>query len=491
MKTHKKNIFVLPVLIAALSMLAVGPVTAQTFETLHFFTATDPNYGTNGDGAVPLGGLVLSGTTLYGTAEGGGDLGGGTVFAIQTDGSGFTNVYNFPNDFSEGAAPYAALILSGNTLYGTTDAGGTNNYGTVFKVNTDGSGFATLHGFSDANNTYATNSDGAGPEAALVLSGNTLYGTASNGGTASLGSGVYEGGTIFAVNTDGSGFTNMHSFGNGDDGSHPTANLILSGSTLYGTAFAGGSWGLGTVFAIQTDGSGFTNLHSFLALKNGEQPEGGYPGAGLVLAGNTLYGTTTIGGRYGLGAVFAVNTNGADFTNLYSFRGTSAETNSDGISPQSALVLSGGTLYGTATAGGAWGSGTVFAVNTNGSGFTTLYNFSAASPPNPTANPTNSDGTTPNGVIVWNNTLYGTAKGGGSAGLGTVFSLSLGAVSAPQLAVTWSGTNVILTWPANAAGFTLQSATNLASPVWITISGQSPVTNGISGARQFFRLAGP
>jgi len=78
-----------------------------------------------------------------------------------------------------------------------------------------------------------------------------------------------------------------------------------------------------------------------------------------------------------------------------------------------------------------------------------------------------------------------------------VFSLSF----RPQLTIVPSGTNVILTWPTNVAGFdyagyTLQSAANLVSrAVWITnspapvvINGQHTVTNPISGAQQFYRL---
>ena len=67
--------------------------------------------------------------------------------------------------------------------------------------------------------------------------------------------------------------------------------------------------------------------------------------------------------------------------------------------------------------------------------------------------------------------------------------------SAPQLTILRSGTNVIVTWL--AAGFTLQSTTNLVSPaVWITnspmpvvISGTNTVTNSISGTRKFYRLS--
>jgi len=99
-------------------------------------------------------------------------------------------------------------------------------------------------------------------------------------------------------------------------------------------------------------------------------------------------------------------------------------------------------------------------------------------------------------LILSGNTLYGTAGAGGSGGSGTIFSISL-PVSPPHLTITPSGVNIILTWPTNGTGFTLQSNTNLVSPVvWTTVSpgpvvtdGQNTVTNPISGTQQFFRLS--
>jgi uncharacterized repeat protein (TIGR03803 family) len=159
-------------------------------------------------------------------------------------------------------------------------------------------------------------------------------------------------------------------------------------------------------------------------------------------------------------------------------------TNSDGVNPEAGLILSGYTLYGTASGGGSSGYGTVFALYP---GFTTLHSFTGGS-----------DGASPQaGLVLSGNTLYGTAAGGGSSGNGTVFSLSF----RPQLTITPSGPNVILSWPTNVAGFdytgyTLQSTTNLVSPaVWstnspapIVIAGQNTVTNPITGAQKFYRL---
>jgi uncharacterized repeat protein (TIGR03803 family) len=464
---------------------------AQTFTTLHTFTEV-PNFGpdSNNDGARPFAGLILSSNVLYGTTTIGGTNGDGTVFAVKTDGSSFTNLHSFIG--SDGNFPSAGLVLSGNTLYGTTTYGGSSGNGNVFAINTDGSGFTNLYSFTAPNNN--TNGDGANPFAGLVLSGNILYGTAAYGGNSGNG-------TVFRLNTNGTGFANLYNFtatgagsaftpsGTNSDGANPFAGLILSGSILYGTALWGGVSSNGTVFAINTDGTGFTNLHNF----NGS--DGANPFAGLTLSGNILYGTAVYGGNLGSGTVFRLNTNGTAFTNLYNFTAISPAptyTNSDGANPRAGLLLSGNTLYGTAWMGGNSGNGTVFTVNTDGSSFKTLYDFTAGSGLFPN-DITNSDGAIPrSGLILSGNMLYGTASNGGNSG-GTLFSIFI----LPQLTIMLSGTNVILTWPTNANGFILQSATNLFPPaVWntnlpspVVVNGQNTVTNPISGAQQFYRLS--
>ncbi len=173
------------------------------FATLYSFTAiSDPYTYTNRDGASPFAGLVLSSNTLYGAAVNGGAFGSGTVFGINTDGSGFASLYNFTGG-RDGGNPWAGLILSSNTLYGAASQGGSSESGTVFKLNTDGTGFTTLHNF-----TYG--SDGANPLPDLILWSNTLYGTAQQGGNS--GSGAVYSGTVFKLNTDGTGFAVLHRF---------------------------------------------------------------------------------------------------------------------------------------------------------------------------------------------------------------------------------------------------------------------------------------
>jgi uncharacterized repeat protein (TIGR03803 family) len=499
MKTCVKSPFVLSMVIAGLGLMLAGGLRAQTFTTLHSFTATSGSpYYTNSDGANPRAALLLSGNTLYGTAPGGGgggSLDGGTVFAVSTDGTDFTALYTF-----KGGGPYAGLVLSGNILYGTTAFGGGNGSGTVFAVSIIGTGFTNLHTFSG--------SDGEVPEDRLILSGNTLYGTTYFGGNGFDGAQYSGFGTVFAVNTDSTGFRTLHSFtaigtlSENGDGAYPYGGLVLSSNTLYGTTIAGGPGGSGTVFAIGTDGSGFTNLYNFTA-KNCDpictNRDGANPVSGLILSGNRLYGTATSGGSWGNGTVFGLRIDGTDFRTLYSFTATVAydssglPLNSDGMNPYAGLALSGNRLYGTAVYGGQWGKGTVFAVDTDGSNFATLHSFTALPPyPGPL---TNSDGANPwAGLVLASDTLYGTTGEGGTAGNGTVFSLTL---PPPNLSIIASGAYVILTWPTNAPGFNLQSTTNLgSSAVWTTnlpgplvVNGQNTVTNPISGTQQFFRLS--
>ena len=262
-------------------------------------------YSTNTDGGYPPSGLTLSGTTLYGTTVVGGSSGNGTVFKMNTDGTGYTVLKNFNG--TDGAYPRANLTLSGSTLYGTTESGGSSKDGTVFQVNTDGTGYTVLKHF--------TGSDGAYPHAGLTLSGSVLYGTTHYGGSSGNG-------TVFKVNTDGTGYTVLKHFSaasnpptatyTNTDGAWPVAGLTLSGSVLYGTTESGGM-GYGTVFQVNTNGTGFMVLKSFNAAaynsSNGTitNTDGAYPQAGLTLSGSVLYGTTSFGGSLGFGTVFKLD----------------------------------------------------------------------------------------------------------------------------------------------------------------------------------------
>jgi uncharacterized repeat protein (TIGR03803 family) len=414
--------------VTAILSLGAG-AGAQTFTVLKTF-----NFRINVTGQHSVGTLAQGADgTLYGVTSDGGAGGAGVVFRLQTNGAAFTVIKSFPlvnvvtGTNVDGATPEAGLVLAGGTLYGTTSAGGSGGSGTVFSLGTNGDNFTVLKNFSAL--TDYTNSDGADPEAALIVSNGVLYGTTQYGGAGGCGS-------IFRVNTNGTGFTNIYTFTGNSDGANPVARLLLSGGTLYGTTLYGGDSGYGTVFSLSTNGTDFAMLHNF---SGSEGQEGANPCAGLVMSGGQLFGTTQYGDsgdESHNGTVFRLDINGDNFTTLHSF------VDSEGFYPDAELVLSGTTLYGV----NGNPSGTVFQINTDGSGFGTVVAFDGI------------HGLGPDGGLVWSGgVLYGvTGMGGtGNSGLGNgvvyrvatdgrglaaleVFSDFSGG-SAPATGLVWSG----------------------------------------------------
>ena len=375
-------------------VLANASESQAAYSILHTFGG-----GPSTDGAFPMGDITLSGTTLYGMTKFGGLYASGAIFKMNPDGSEDW-LYSFGTVANDGLVTYGSLTLSadGSTLYGMTLDGGDNQVGAIFSINTNGTNYHVMHSFGDVQN------DGAYPWGSLTLSGSTLYGVTSSGGGPN-GSGF---GTIFSINTNGSGYQpNLHSFSGGADGAGPSCSLTLSGSTLYGTTSGGGDNDYGTLFKINTNGSGYLKLFSFGGANDGTDPCGA-----MVLSGSTLYGMTTYtyGGGIGNGVIFKINTSGIGYRVLHSFSGGAG----DGANPGGSLTLLGPTLFGMTASGGAYGFGTVFSINTNGGAYQPLvHSFGAGS-----------DGASPNGSLtLLGSTLLGMTAGGGSTTYGTVFSL--------------------------------------------------------------------
>ncbi len=363
--------------ILILPCLVVTHAQAQTLTVLATFN--------NGNGLWPTSDLTLIGSTLYGTTQAGGANGYGTVFSVPVSGGTPTVLASF--NMGTGVSPEGDLTLSGNTLYGTTYQGGAYGGGTVYSLPVSGGSPTVLASFN-----Y---SSGLDPEAGLTLSGSTLYGTTTTAGG-------NEGGTVFSLPVSGGSPTVLASFNNGT-GTSPQASLTLSGSTLYGTTSYNGGNGSGTVFSLPVTGGSPAVMASF------DGNNGAGPLSALTLSGSTLYGTAQNGGfPDGSGTVFSLPVTGGSPTVLTTFNGSNAGW------PQSALTLSGSTLYGTTFDGGAFDLGTVFSLPVSGGSATILASFNGIDGMRPGA-----------GLTLDGNTLYGTTAKGGANHDGNVFALNL------------------------------------------------------------------
>ncbi len=255
---------------------------------------------------------------------------------------------------------------------------------------------------------FGGSGDGANPYAGLVNVKGMLYGTTYAGGANGDG-------TVFSITPSGTESV-LYSFKGGPaDGEYPFASLISVKGTLYSTTSQGGancspSGGCGTVFSITPSGTE-TVLHSF-----GGSGDGNGPLAGLINVKGKLYGTTNEGGANGDGTVFSITPSGKEIVR-YSFKGGSG----DGEFPLPALIDVKGKLYGTTVYGGANDDGTVFSIRPSGKE-TVIYSFKGSG-----------DGERPYaGLINVKGMLYGTTHLGGANGDGAVFS------------VTPSGTETVL-----------------------------------------------
>jgi uncharacterized repeat protein (TIGR03803 family) len=259
--------------------------------------------------------------------------------------------------------------------------------------------FSVIYNFGDG-------SDGAWPVAGLVMdAAGNLYGTASIGGNSQLG-------VVFKMTESGQESV-LYNFAGGTDGANPETSLLMdSAGNLYGTTYAGGTNGVGTVFKVTQSGQE-TVLYNFA----GGATDGANPQSSLIIdeAGN-FYGTTFAGGEYGAGTVFRLSTSGKESV-LYSF-GNGA----DGANPVAGVTRDArGNLYGTTSAGGTSGYGTVFQlipVVANGSKYgkeIILHNFTHQN-----------DGDVPYAGLIFDKAgnLYGAATGGGANSGGTIFELS-------------------------------------------------------------------
>jgi len=198
--------------------------------------------GTNGANPTAL--VLANDGNFYGVTTWGGNTsqvrwGVGTIFRLSPDGT-FTNLYIFSGG-NDGGFPQAGLVQGQDGIfYGTTQVGGTNQIGTVFKI-TPGGQFQSLLSFP-------ASSIGSYPYAAMVQAGDgNFYGTTYIGGDPS------QHGTIFKI-TPAGGLTPLIQFSgtNGfNPGANPQSSLVLGADgNFYGTTMNGGAYNKGTVFRL-------------------------------------------------------------------------------------------------------------------------------------------------------------------------------------------------------------------------------------------------
>ncbi|MBV8530245.1 MAG: hypothetical protein JO104_02925 [Candidatus Eremiobacteraeota bacterium] len=297
---------------------------------------------------------------------------------------------------------------------------------------------------------------GSEPDGGNPFDGLVDVGGTMYGNTSSGGANGF--GTIFSVTTGGTEHV-IHSFaGNGDCETPDFASLLNVNGTLYGTTFFGGANGDGCVFSFEASNPSATYqvVYSFKGSPDGEEPE-----ANLIDDNGTLYGTTSAGGAYGYGTVFSLPLSGPSAGQakvVYSFAGSP-----DGQRPISDLVRVGKYFYGTTYSGGRHKLGTVFRVSASGTE-KIIHGF---------GRPKTNDGANPaGGLIYYNGTLYGTTdQGGGKSGGGTVFS------------ITPSGTeNVMVAFAPNGSNETglnpLAPLTNINGVFYGTTNASSPEGSG-------------
>jgi len=386
-----------------------------------------------GNGAEPQSGVIIDKTGgIYGTTEHGGTDDLGTVFKLTPSGSSYTEnfVYDFKGGLLDGEYPSGGVILDGNgALYGTTDRGGEHGYGTVFKLTPSGSGYAESVLYSFCANSNCT--DGANPRGSLVFGKDgALYGATATGGEGVAGcwSSLKGCGTIFRLMPSGSGYTEtvLYSFcaTNCADGAFPNGGLVFGkDGALYGTtskSCIGQNHDCGTVFKLKRSGLRYSETTLYNFAKGGY---GNFLVAGVIFdKEGALWGTAFYGGgEYDISL-------GSVFKLTRSGSGYSQsfvykfKGGSDGSYPYGGLVLGKhGMLYGT-TAEGGHGNSTS---GTFGTVFT-LTPSGSSYRHRVIHRFTSRQGTNPQGGLIFDKlgALYGTAAWRGNGGWGTVFKLS-------------------------------------------------------------------
>ena len=343
-----------------------GAVFAQANAVIHIFNNPTTQ------GRTPVSALVQDGDGIfYGLTSQGGASDRGTVYRIRPDGTDYGVLHSF--SANPGRESYlngknnSWLLGTDGVLYGTSRFGGANGGGYIFKINRDGTGFAIIHSF-EGNKLGPTN--GYYPDGGfLMASDGFLYGCASVGSPNAPG-GAIGGGVVYKIATNGTGYQVLASF-NRTNVFTPTSLIQGRDGKLYGTTFEGSPTGSinprGAIFSLNVNGSGFTLLYNF----TGTGDSGAYPDSPLVHANDgRLYGTALEGGTARRGSVYRINADGTGFAVVHTFTGNpSIERGPADVFFQGSDGAFYGTLRGSSTGNGF---GRAYSVRPDGTGFRML-----------------------------------------------------------------------------------------------------------------------
>lgn len=341
----------------------LSPPTGQhikwQYEILYSFTGKR-------DGAYPIGALIKDASgALIGTTLQGGTNNFGTIFRLIPPVEGKTVwkervLYNFTQ--TDGYPNGDLLKDAAGNIYGTAPTAGPQNAGEVFRLQPPAAGQTAW--MQSVLYIFAGDADGRSPNRNLVSDGTALYGTTSSGGTGNLG-------TVFQLvppeSGDGAWTRNtLHNFTGVPDGSAPHAGLIIKNGKLFGTTSAGGGMDYGAVFQVKPpkhEGAGWQEsvIHSFTGGADGRLP---YEGLTARRSGK-IYGATVGGGgfsKFGFGTIFSLTPPEAGQTGwteeiLHGF-----DDHHDGNSPAQVFLDDSDTIYGVTQYGMHGNTGTVFQI---------------------------------------------------------------------------------------------------------------------------------
>lgn len=298
-----------------------------------------------GDISVMAGGnLVIVDETIYGTTSQGGENYGGYIYRINTDGSSFEIITELSD--VQLCNP-TGLVYYNSALYGMTVNTETGPLGSIFKVDPSGDDFSILHTFMGV--------DGGNPDGVLCVFNDTFYGYTNKG--------LYNYGSVFSIQPDGSDFRKIKDLEATNTGYFPQGSVVVTEEKCYGITQGGGVFNRGTIYAIEPDGQNHQVIHDF------SSNDGAVPLGPLMLSSDILYGITELGGIWSSGTLYSFDLASGTFNNLIDFN------THKGSFPRGKLTKLGDVIYGAASCGGLDNRGLLFSVNADGSDYSVLFDF--------------------------------------------------------------------------------------------------------------------